>query len=66
MHTLHGVKEKFVNDLKEAVRLIMTQDDRQLGPKVCFLIVEHASNVHLPTLIWIAYICIWWHHRLSP
>jgi hypothetical protein len=34
MHTQPGIKEKFVEDLKAAVKLIMTQDDRQLGKKV--------------------------------
>ena len=34
MHTMPGVKEKFVDDLEKAVREIMTQDDRQLGKKV--------------------------------
>ena len=48
MHTLPGVKEKFVNDLKEAVKLIMTQDDRQLGPKVCLLILySRLSILHI-------------------
>lgn len=33
MHTQAGVKEKFIDDLKAAVKEIMTQDDRQLGKK---------------------------------
>jgi hypothetical protein len=36
MHTQPGIKEKLVEDLKAAVKLIMTQDDRQLGKKVNF------------------------------
>ena len=34
MHTQPGVKEKFVRDLKLAVKQIMTQDDRKLGKQV--------------------------------
>ena len=34
MHTQPGVKEKFVRDLEEAIKLIMKQDDRQSGKKV--------------------------------
>ena len=37
VHTKKGVAEKFVADLKEAVRHIMTQKDRKLGKMVGFV-----------------------------
>jgi hypothetical protein len=50
LHTLPGVKEKFANDLKESVKHLMTQDDRELGEKVkilfWFIFVLVFSNVN--------------------
>ena len=41
MHTLPGIKEKFVDDLKVSVKEIMSKDDRQLGKKVKIYLITN-------------------------